>query len=278
MHDRMKIKDVNVSARPTEDQLPELALAGRSRFTPWRGRCRPCAMREHFSPKGWSNAPLGHPRAEPERKRQQPTGSARRPMLGDGLPTSYSVPWDLPRTDNQARHRPWRRHFGGQDAARGGPVDATEAGCALALGKPVLGCDVRVIDKPTGTGQQHRRSRSRSRGTTTGRLPRGPIRACRGLDATNWRAELAIRFGLILRMVWGATAPGRRRERRRSRCRSGGSVGSRAARRSTSPANSFVVSLCPSPSRHEPLRRAAVAPASHDLVSSPWPSPTWPGC
>jgi hypothetical protein len=28
-----------------------------------------------------------------------------------------------------------------------------------------------------------------------------------GLDATNWRAELAIRFGLILRKVWGATGP-----------------------------------------------------------------------
>jgi transposase len=24
-----------------------------------------------------------------------------------------------------------------------------------------------------------------------------------GLDATNWRAELAIRFGVILRKVWG---------------------------------------------------------------------------
>ena len=24
-----------------------------------------------------------------------------------------------------------------------------------------------------------------------------------GLDATNWRAELAIRFGVILRNVWG---------------------------------------------------------------------------
>ena len=26
-----------------------------------------------------------------------------------------------------------------------------------------------------------------------------------GLDATNWRAELAIRFGVILRKVWGAS-------------------------------------------------------------------------
>src|SRR5947209_20532598 len=25
-----------------------------------------------------------------------------------------------------------------------------------------------------------------------------------GLDATNWRAELAIRFGVILRKVWGS--------------------------------------------------------------------------
>ena len=30
-----------------------------------------------------------------------------------------------------------------------------------------------------------------------------------GLDATNWRAELAIRFGVILRKVWG----GNRRQR-----------------------------------------------------------------
>ena len=26
-----------------------------------------------------------------------------------------------------------------------------------------------------------------------------------GLDATNWRAELAIRFGVILRKVWGSS-------------------------------------------------------------------------
>jgi transposase len=26
-----------------------------------------------------------------------------------------------------------------------------------------------------------------------------------GLDATNWRAELAIRFGVILRKVWGGS-------------------------------------------------------------------------
>ena len=30
-----------------------------------------------------------------------------------------------------------------------------------------------------------------------------------GLDATNWRAELAIRFGVILRKVWAAAARGR---------------------------------------------------------------------
>ena len=36
-----------------------------------------------------------------------------------------------------------------------------------------------------------------------------------GLDATNWRAELAIRFGVILRKVWGGnrTWAGRRRNR-----------------------------------------------------------------
>jgi len=28
-----------------------------------------------------------------------------------------------------------------------------------------------------------------------------------GLDATNWRAELAIRFGVILRKVWGGNRP-----------------------------------------------------------------------
>ena len=28
-----------------------------------------------------------------------------------------------------------------------------------------------------------------------------------GLDATNWRAELAIRFGVILRKVWGGSRP-----------------------------------------------------------------------
>jgi transposase len=31
-------------------------------------------------------------------------------------------------------------------------------------------------------------------------FPRQP-----GLDATNWRAELAIRFGVILRKVWGGS-------------------------------------------------------------------------
>jgi transposase len=33
-----------------------------------------------------------------------------------------------------------------------------------------------------------------------------------GLDATNWRAELAIRFGVILRKIWGGnrTWPGAR--------------------------------------------------------------------
>jgi hypothetical protein len=36
-----------------------------------------------------------------------------------------------------------------------------------------------------------------------------------GLGATNWRAELAIRFGVILRKVWGGnrTRAGRRRRR-----------------------------------------------------------------
>jgi hypothetical protein len=29
--------------------------------------------------------------------------------------------------------------------------------------------------------------------------------ASRGLDATNWRAELAIRFGVVLRKVWGGS-------------------------------------------------------------------------
>jgi hypothetical protein len=29
-----------------------------------------------------------------------------------------------------------------------------------------------------------------------------------GLDATNWRTELAIRFGVILRKVWEAAEPG----------------------------------------------------------------------
>jgi transposase len=29
-----------------------------------------------------------------------------------------------------------------------------------------------------------------------------------GLDATNWRAELAIRFGIILRKVWGGGRTG----------------------------------------------------------------------
>ena len=37
-----------------------------------------------------------------------------------------------------------------------------------------------------------------------------------GLDATNWRAELAIRFGVILRKVWGGTGPGLARGRSRS--------------------------------------------------------------
>ncbi len=37
-----------------------------------------------------------------------------------------------------------------------------------------------------------------------------------GLDATNWRAELAIRFGVILRKVWAATGPGLARGRSRS--------------------------------------------------------------
>ncbi len=37
-----------------------------------------------------------------------------------------------------------------------------------------------------------------------------------GLDATNWRAVLAIRFGVILRKVWEAAGPGRERGRSRS--------------------------------------------------------------
>jgi hypothetical protein len=37
-----------------------------------------------------------------------------------------------------------------------------------------------------------------------------------GLDATNWRAELAIRFGVILRKVGAAAAPGPARGRSRS--------------------------------------------------------------
>src|SRR5262245_39076026 len=32
-----------------------------------------------------------------------------------------------------------------------------------------------------------------------------PDRCQPGLDATNWRAELAIRFGVILRKVWGGS-------------------------------------------------------------------------
>ena len=34
-----------------------------------------------------------------------------------------------------------------------------------------------------------------------------------GLDATNWRAELAIRFGVILRKVWGGSRTWPVRER-----------------------------------------------------------------
>jgi hypothetical protein len=37
-----------------------------------------------------------------------------------------------------------------------------------------------------------------------------------GLHATTWRAQLAIRFGVILRKIWGAAGPGRGRGRRRS--------------------------------------------------------------
>jgi transposase len=37
-----------------------------------------------------------------------------------------------------------------------------------------------------------------------------------GLDATNWRAELAIRFGVILRRVWGGSRTWVGRERSRS--------------------------------------------------------------
>jgi transposase len=55
-----------------------------------------------------------------------------------------------------------------------------------------------------------------------------------GLDATNWRAELAIRFGVILRKVWGGsrTWAGARAQSVLSRC--GGPVGSRGARHWTS--------------------------------------------
>src|SRR5262249_18259725 len=41
----------------------------------------------------------------------------------DALPTSYSAPWDLPRADSQARHRPWRRRFRGRHAPRIGLID-----------------------------------------------------------------------------------------------------------------------------------------------------------
>src|SRR5262249_18164717 len=40
--------------------------------------------------------------------------------------------------------------------------------------------------------------------------PRRPVHvsASAGLDATNWQAELAIRFGVILRKVWGGSSAG----------------------------------------------------------------------
>jgi transposase len=37
-----------------------------------------------------------------------------------------------------------------------------------------------------------------------------------GLDATNWRAELAIRYGVILRKVWGGSRTWAGRGRNRS--------------------------------------------------------------
>ncbi len=37
-----------------------------------------------------------------------------------------------------------------------------------------------------------------------------------GLDATTWRAELAIRFGVILRKIWGGSRTWAGARRRRS--------------------------------------------------------------
>jgi len=42
-------------------------------------------------------------------------------------------------------------------------------------------------------------------GGTLSCSPTPPAQPIAGLDATNWRAELAIRFGVILRKVWGGS-------------------------------------------------------------------------
>jgi hypothetical protein len=55
-----------------------------------------------------------------------------------------------------------------------------------------------------------------------------------GLDATNWRAELAIRFGVIRPRSGVAAGPGRGRGRNPCSCRCGGRAGSRDVRPWTS--------------------------------------------
>jgi transposase len=82
-----------------------------------------------------------------------------------------------------------------------------------------------------------------------------------GLDATNWRAKLAIRFGVILRKVWGGNrtwAGARAQSVLMSVWRTCWQQG---ARPWTSSANSFVAGRWPWPCPREPPGLSACVPS-----------------
>src|SRR5262249_1488664 len=70
------------------------------------------------------------------RSRRTCRGGHKDRSSSSGLPTSYSVSWDLPRTDNQAGHCPWRRRFGRQHAAPFGRIDCARKPKSTARGGP----------------------------------------------------------------------------------------------------------------------------------------------
>ena len=63
-------------------------------------------------------------------------------------------------------------------------------------GRVGVGGEIAVYPPPQPSPTRGRENRTKSTGSCMSQP---------GLDATNWRAELAIRFGVILRKVWGGS-------------------------------------------------------------------------